>query len=1042
VVLRKLWQGFDEINRDIVLHLVHLNPPVSIDTLIALSGAPAGTVLSFMEELKKKKLVSAQKGYRKGVYFLDGEDLTVLVQQLVSEEDKRRIIRRIIDFYARSLDEGTEKALILAQLYAKLGDREEGLAYMKTAGDILLRSGESEKAIVYYDRILEWFKNREPTGESAKIFVESVLVELSAARELRPAREQMTLIARVEEIARRYEIWELMARIKLELAAELHVAGKSRQASKSIDDFRELARKIGDPAMSKRVALAMSELLFYEGRILEAALCYEEAIGDLEEFGDDEATLRIGALVGWCHVICGRIARGMGMIEAIRVKAHLLSFQKIIIIADLLRVHALLEIRRIGEAEAILNRNSVSLPLGDIYYHLMQWTALTCRAYILYAKEDYEGAFACHRKAVEHLPSLGWMPRNNPWSLEYIGALESRGFFHKKMNFEAEIERLVAGHDIYMKGFALRYRALRNVETQQSQSTILADLRRSEKYLKMAGAEIELARTRVALGNHYLDKRDTKTAQSYLEKAWRLFSTVDRSLFPAHLMAILPQKEKTEFMMSRLADINQSIGIIRDTSSFLQRVINVAMDFTMATWGAFVVLEGGEPKIIASRNIDPSFSNTKGFKAIRNLMLDVSREGMGSIALGLDEGDNGFDRTLEEAGVSSFISMPAKLGANCFGYLCLGNLLGDRPEDNCLPFLETLCSQIAVGLSNIGMYNEMKELKDRFEDEAIFYKQEMGIAAPLEMIIGRSEGIIHVTDQIRQVASTDSSVLILGETGVGKELVAKAIHTLSPRKEGPFIPVNLAALPQELVASELFGHEKGAFTGANDRKKGRIELANGGTIFLDEIGDLPAHAQVTLLRVLQEGTFERLGSAKPIQSNFRVIASTNKDLHLDVEKGTFRQDLYYRLNVFPIYVPPLRQRKDDIPPLAHLFVDRYSRKLGKRIRRIPADEMKRLLDYNWPGNVRELEHFIERAVILSDGHGISFAGLEYVPTNGIPAEDSHGTATLVDLERKHIEKVLSSTNWRVSGPYGAASILGLKATTLFARMRKLGVKRP
>jgi formate hydrogenlyase transcriptional activator len=336
----------------------------------------------------------------------------------------------------------------------------------------------------------------------------------------------------------------------------------------------------------------------------------------------------------------------------------------------------------------------------------------------------------------------------------------------------------------------------------------------------------------------------------------------------------------------------------------------------------------------------------------------------------------------------------------------------------------------------------MKVLKDRFEEEANFYKQEMGITAPLEKIIGQSEAIRKMTEEVRQVAVTGSSVLILGETGVGKEVVAKAIHGLSDRKAGPFIPVNLAATPQDLVASELFGHEKGAFTGARERQKGRFELADGGTIFLDEIGDLSLSVQVNLLRVLQEGTFERLGGSKPIKSNFRVISATNKDLRMEVGKGSFRQDLYFRLNVFPIHIPPLRERKDDIPLLAHFFVYKYGKTLGKMIKRIPPDELKKLLHYHWPGNVRELEHVIERALVLSDGHSISFTGFEYGSSDRVSIDDAtKRLGTLAELEREHIEKVLKSTNWKVSGPHGAAAILGLKSSTLVFRMKKLGIKR-
>ena len=377
----------------------------------------------------------------------------------------------------------------------------------------------------------------------------------------------------------------------------------------------------------------------------------------------------------------------------------------------------------------------------------------------------------------------------------------------------------------------------------------------------------------------------------------------------------MPQEQQIEVMIDRIININESLGTIQDKPSFLERVINVTMDFSMAMSGAFFVVKpGGESQIAASRNLDPLMLKAEQFKLIREAVAEVAREGIELIVPGVKERSNISGESLLAVGINSLICMPARLGKETHGYLYLDNRLGRRPfPDNHLPYVRLLCNQIAVGLSNIRTYEEMRERKDRFEEEAIFYKQEMGIPSSPETIIGKSAAIKTVIDQVRQVACTDSSVLIMGETGVGKELVAKAIHNLSERKDGPFIPVNLAAFPQELVASELFGHEKGAFTGAREKNKGRFELAHGGTIFLDEIGDLPLNVQVKLLRVLQDGAFERLGSAKPIQSDFRVIAATNKDLFLEVERGVFSQDLYYRLNVFPVYIPSLRERKRTSP---------------------------------------------------------------------------------------------------------------------------------
>jgi transcriptional regulator with GAF, ATPase, and Fis domain len=293
--------------------------------------------------------------------------------------------------------------------------------------------------------------------------------------------------------------------------------------------------------------------------------------------------------------------------------------------------------------------------------------------------------------------------------------------------------------------------------------------------------------------------------------------------------------------------------------------------------------------------------------------------------------------------------------------------------------------------------------------------------------------------KVEQVANTDATVLILGETGTGKALVARAIHIASPRSERPFVNVNCAALPANLIESELFGREKGAFTGAQARQIGRFELANEGTIFLDEIGEMPLELQTKLLRVLQDGEFERLGSPHTIKVNVRVIASTNRNLKEEAENGRFRQDLFYRLNVFPITLPPLRKRKEDIPVLVIYFVEKYSKKMGKTINTVSKATMQMLQEYSWPGNVRELENIIERAVIISQGTTLQVAD----KLEPLQAVDPIGTSrkSLKDMEKGHILQVLEQTRWRIEGEDGAAAILGLNPSTLRGRMRKLGIKR-
>lgn len=334
--------------------------------------------------------------------------------------------------------------------------------------------------------------------------------------------------------------------------------------------------------------------------------------------------------------------------------------------------------------------------------------------------------------------------------------------------------------------------------------------------------------------------------------------------------------------------------------------------------------------------------------------------------------------------------------------------------------------------------SEIKTLKDRLEAENIYLRHENKRRHHFAQILGQSDSLKYVLYRAEQVAPTNATVLILGETGTGKELIAFAIHDMSPRKERPMITVNCAALPGNLIESELFGREKGAFTGADTRRIGRFEVANGSTLCLDEIGELPLELQAKLLRVIQHNEFERLGSPHTIKVDVRIVATTNRNLEEEIRNGRFRQDLYYRLNVFPITVPPLRQRKEDIPLMVHAFVERYSRKLGKQITSIQKEAMKALQDYPWPGNVRELESIIERAVILCPGPVLQLADKLEISS---PAFSST-VRTLEETERDQILKILSETRWRIEGKNGAAAILGIHPSTLRARMHKLGIVRP
>ncbi len=392
-------------------------------------------------------------------------------------------------------------------------------------------------------------------------------------------------------------------------------------------------------------------------------------------------------------------------------------------------------------------------------------------------------------------------------------------------------------------------------------------------------------------------------------------------------------------------------------------------------------------------------------------------------------------------GFQALCDVPLVSRKRTLGVLCLGRLHDNPFTAGEVEFVRQVAAQVAIAVENALAYRQIAELKDKLAQEKLYLEDEIRSQMNFDSIIGRSAALQKVLQRVETVAPTDSTVLIYGETGVGKELVARAIHNLSSRGKNAFVKLNCAAIPTGLLESEMFGHERGAFTGAIAQRIGRFELAAHGTVFLDEIGEIPLELQPKLLRVLQEREFERLGSSRTLRADARLIASTNRDLAAMVKEQKFRMDLYYRLDVFPIHVPPLRERQEDIPLLAGHFVQQFARRMNKNIETVSTETMHAMVRYSWPGNVRELQNLIERAVILSSGPVLKVPLADLITAGAVDAAETR-QETLEESERRAILKALHSTDWIVSGPRGAAALLGLKRSTLQFRMDKLGIHRP
>ena len=397
------------------------------------------------------------------------------------------------------------------------------------------------------------------------------------------------------------------------------------------------------------------------------------------------------------------------------------------------------------------------------------------------------------------------------------------------------------------------------------------------------------------------------------------------------------------------------------------------------------------------------------------------------------------DECYLEEGLGRMINLPMLVQEACLGTLNIGSVEAGLPDPDDVDFLQQVATQIGFAIAQVNAYEEINRLKEQLARENVYLAEELKATQDFGIVVGGSQAFGEVLALARQAAPTSATVMVTGETGTGKEVLARAIHERSLRSDRAIVRLTCAVLPSGLIESELFGHERGAFTGADQQRIGRFELADGGTLFLDEIGEMPLDAQAKLLRVLQDGLVDRVGGAKSIPVDVRVIAATNADLHKAILQGRFRSDLFYRLNVFPIHMPPLRERPEDIPVLARHFLRFHAQRLKRRCEDFDAPSMERLVQYDWPGNVRELENIVERGLILCHDRVLS---IDPSMLNVHASSASHPRRTLQDEERRHILQALTLLDWRIEGPGGAAEQLGLAPSTLRSRLQKLGVRRP
>jgi len=1010
-----------------------LPPPASLDTLTAVSGFSPVRVLRFLEDSTRKSVLNAFETEGPGLYYFQDTEAPKRILQESPEKAVASLAVSLVSHIDQTLDDQHKRSLLITHIHQLTGLFPDRLTDFLQAAHHCLETEALEAAASYFQLILDVLNTRSKSKEEKALYIDAVLGIIASSGHLKPLDQQREILNRARKFSMAQNDQDRLCQVDLRLAQVVKIEGDYAHAGRLYEEAWDLAKQLGRDDLRKQAAFFTTDFLFWQGLVKDAVSRYEQAIGDLEELPSDQATLRACATLGWCYGICGQTARGIELLEVVRNRAARLHLTGIRIYTDLMSVLAYLEARRIDEAEKHLD-DIFSHPEPELGNYTL-WAGYASKAYILYARGDLQGCFECQKKAHEKAKKIGWHHHRGPWNFEYMDALERVGMIHPEMNYDSEIKRVSDWPDVYMQGVGLRCRAQRLALKGEHPEKVLSQLKRSQELLTRAGARIELARTQMFLARQHLESGEDKPARELLGEAWDVLSGVNESLFPDELRPYLDDAGE-DVLINTLVEVSNVIGTVRNRKRLLERIINLLMRLTLAGRGGFFLTDPEDGfELVAGRNLDRVTIGSTGFRPARRMLHHVVREKTEIIL----EGGNKTTGDLSKPGEGWALCSPVILEDRLSGIIYLDNaLVGLSPPKRSLSLLRVVNNQLAIALDNARAYEEIARLKDRLEDETQFYRMEMASFPHRRQILGNSPPIRRVLEQIDRVSPTDTTVLVTGETGVGKELVARAIYRLSRRNGDPFIPVNTASLEQGVIASELFGHEKGAFTGALRKRRGRFELADRGTLFLDDVDTLSLGIQTRILRALQEKEFERVGGDRTIHSDFRLIAATNQDLASLVKNGKFRKDLFYRLKVFPIHVPSLRERKEDIPILVSHFLNLNNTRLGKSIKGVSRGDLTRLKAYSWPGNVRELQHIVERAAILSDGEFLRIPELN--PHSG---RENHAAnfQSLKEMERNYILEALGRCQWRVSGNGGAAELLDLKPTTLYAKIRKLKISK-
>jgi transcriptional regulator with GAF, ATPase, and Fis domain/tetratricopeptide (TPR) repeat protein len=1018
-----------------------LGGTLTIDILDQLAPLSAGQLIDLLKKCSDSGLIHQDSN---GIFSLDSSISEAVAQKIKGINSKKKLSELADTVYAKKIDRNLDPDVLIGLLERAGRAIDASILEFKRADKELGNRENLKKVHESLMRAIGRLKNLDMDPDISALYISRSLKLSNLCYVLgRGITELGEILETAQALATRLGDKRSQALINLHMGMVYYFTDRRDEAFLSLSVGLDKVNEIGDEDILSQSAEFIAVFYFMKGQFREV-MKHLEYLENLVGMNEENIQPLTYILFSYSALYLGQFHRAFGFLDSnLRLAEENSNKATASVLRTVLGTNLVL-VKKYHEAEFHLNKaRQESVESGNAFGYHYSGGGL---ALLNFMKGDIEKCYEIMKDTTLKALQTGLIQQfSSPWILEIVYEFHRLGFKPlTHWNHRDITETTLNGVNVHLRGVALRLRAQEKMyQGIVKKKPIMSDLEASKTCLELSGNHIQMAKTVLEMAHLELLNNNKEAAKAYAQDAWHLFGGHAADFFPNQYNALLEKKllapdtksERDEYLRQYFEEMNSIKSSMSQEEILQKTIISTNRFFGAERGGIFWFAEGkytSKPMLRAASNLTKEEVESTHFKPYMELVLKAFRTNKPLVVK-----NDPSASTVKGKDIRSVLCIPFEVEGMTRGVLYHDNSYMQDAFEFLDPTMMMLFSRHTSDMVNF-LLNAMrvKEEKEQLSRERDTSQQEF---KTLKLIAG-SRVMREQLTMAGQAATTDTTVLLTGETGTGKGVFAQWLHENSRRSAGAFIVVDCATIPENLVESELYGYEKGAFTGADKQKLGRVELAHNGTLFLDEIGELPLHLQTKLLKTLEEKTFVRIGGGRSIRSDFRLIAATNRSIKEEVTAGRFREDLYYRLNVFPLSMPPLREREEDIIEMAKYFVEFYARKYGRPGLELSRNDRDMLMRYAWPGNVRELQNVIERAVILAKGKELQIPLFPSEPQTGTKAAFDD-LPSLDEVQRRYIRQVFDYAKGRVGGPGGVADILGMKRTSLYSRMKALGMKK-